>query len=288
MSDQSTTRELGLVATGYELVEAPMPDGRGGLYFTDARTGVIYHRDGNGRTAILGRDRICGGMALHRDGSLVLSGPSIAELTGGHTWRTLFEILDRDGVATTFNDIVALPDGSIVGGTLKWPPHPDGRRVAIDGELWRVTAAGEARVVYAPVGISNGVEVTPGGDSIFFADTKNRRILHLKVTDGAFHLIAEISTHEVGKPDGLAVDEEGCVWAAIMDGGVVARFAPNGDVLETVDIPARKVTSLAFAGIDSTELLVGTGTVDGLDDQGGSIFRLDAGVAGAAVYAAAI
>jgi sugar lactone lactonase YvrE len=292
----ATTHQLHVVARGYELVEAPMPDGSGGLYFTDARTGVIYHRGAEGPTTELGSDRIAGGMVRHRRGSLVLSGPTIAERATTGDWRVLFEVPARHAVETTFNDITALPDGSIVGGTLKWPWRPLGQRSADDlyaddaedGEIWRVGPDGDARVVYGPVGISNGVEVAPGGSSVFFADTKHRRVLHLGITDGTFDLLGEISTAEVGKPDGLAVDAGSHVWVAVMDGGVVARFRPDGELVEVVHLPARKVTSLCFMGTNRADLIIGTGTVAGLDDEGGTIFRLDAGVNGAPVYDATI
>jgi len=282
------------LASGYQLVEAPLADGAGGFHFTDARTGQLLHLDADGTTEVLETGRVCGGMVAHANGTIVYSGPTIAERTGPGSWRTLWEIPERDGVKVTFNDIAALPDGSIVGGTLRWPRRPDGTHQAIDlhgpnaipQEVWRVTGDGQAHIVYAPIGLSNGVGVLPDGESIYFADTKFARVLHLGITDGEFKLLGEISTASMGKPDGIAVDAEGCVWTSMVDGGAAVRWRPNGEMADVVRLPAKKVTCMAFAGTDSTSLFTGTGIFDGVDDEGGSIYMVDARVAGAPTYRA--
>ncbi|HVX19816.1 MAG TPA: SMP-30/gluconolactonase/LRE family protein [Acidimicrobiales bacterium] len=289
------SRSVDLVDAGHQLVEAPVPDDDGGFWFSDARLGDLYHRAADGRTEVVASGRITGGMVRHRDGGLVVSGPSIAVLRPDGSFRVLFAIPEDGGPEdggrlTTFNDIAALPDGSVVGGTLRWPARPEGGRSAadfyapdaIDGEVWRVTGEGQAEIVHRPVGIANGVEVHPDGETVYFADTKRRQVLRLRIADGPFPVVGTVDTSADGRPDGIAADADGCVWVAMMDAGVVVRYAPTGQRLEVVDIPARKVTSLAFEPTGTT-LLVGTGTVPDLDDQGGSIFAFDAGVAGAPV-----
>jgi len=39
-----------------------------------------------------------------------------------------------------------------------------------------------------------------------------------------------------GAPDGLAVDENGCVWVACYEAGCVTRFTPAGEALSTDQI----------------------------------------------------
>jgi sugar lactone lactonase YvrE len=283
-----------LLAPGFSLVECPVVDGRGGLHFTDAMTGELLHLDADGNVEVVETGRVCGGMVANANGNLVYSGPSIAERRGPGDWRPLFELEEPDGVVVTFNDMTALPDGSLVSGTLRWPPRPDGAKVATDlygpnsipQELWRVRGEGQAEIAYQPVGLSNGVNVHPDGASIYFADTKHASVLHLRITDGPFELLGTISTASMGKPDGIAVDAEGCVWTAMVDGGAAVRWAPDGEMLDAVHLPCKKITCMAFAGGGSTDLLVGTGVLAGRDDQGGSIFVVDARVAGAPVYQA--
>jgi len=294
-------RAIEVVDSGHGLVEAPVPDGDGGLYFSDARSGDIFHRlPGGQRTDVVASGRITGGMVAHKDGGLVVSGPSITVLAPDGTYRVLFAIPEDggpevDGRLTTFNDIAALPDGTVVAGSLRWPARPDGQRLAadlygpdaIDGELWRITGEGTAEVVHRPVGLSNGVEVHPDGETVYFADTKAGQVLRLQIADGPFRVVGTVDTSANGRPDGIAADAEGAVWVAMVDGGQVVRYAPTGERLEVVDVPAQMVSCLAFEA-DGTTLLVGTGTRPGVDDQGGSIFAFDAGVAGAPVPVATL
>src|SRR3546814_13693082 len=54
--------------------------------------------------------------------------------------------------------------------------------------------------------------------------------------------------HGNGRPDGGAVDAEGCYWSALWDGWRVVRFSPAGELLQTVELPVQRPTMIAFGG----------------------------------------
>lgn len=90
----------------------------------------------------------------------------------------------------------------------------------------------------------------------------------------------------LGVPDGSAVDSEGCIWNARWGAGCVARFAPDGSVMETVPIPTKLVTSCAFGGEALDTLFVTTASCD-LSAQeraqqplAGGLFAFKPGVSG--------
>src|SRR3546814_18407668 len=56
--------------------------------------------------------------------------------------------------------------------------------------------------------------------------------------------------HGNGRPDGGAVDAEGCYWSALWDGWRVVRFSPAGELLQTVELPVQRPTMIAFGGPD--------------------------------------
>ena len=91
---------------------------------------------------------------------------------------------------------------------------------------------------------------------------------------------------EVGIPDGLAVDADGCVWLAIWGVGSVHRYTPAGVLDGVLDVPASNVTSCAFGGAGLADLFVTTAS-RGLSPAqlaeqplAGGIFRATPGVVG--------
>jgi sugar lactone lactonase YvrE len=53
-----------------------------------------------------------------------------------------------------------------------------------------------------------------------------------------------------GRPDGAAVDAEGCYWVAMYEGGRVLRLSPAGETIAEVRMPARCPTMPCFGGAD--------------------------------------
>jgi sugar lactone lactonase YvrE len=51
-----------------------------------------------------------------------------------------------------------------------------------------------------------------------------------------------------GRPDGAAVDAEGCYWSALFEGQRLLRLSPEGEVLREVRLPVRCATMPCFGG----------------------------------------
>ena len=54
------------------------------------------------------------------------------------------------------------------------------------------------------------------------------------------------------------MDTEGGVWVATGSGGAIARFSPQGDLEDQLDVPADFASSLCFGGADGRDLFVTT------------------------------
>ena len=61
-----------------------------------------------------------------------------------------------------------------------------------------------------------------------------------------------------GRPDGAAVDVEGCYWVALYEGGRLLRFAPSGELRGEFALPVRCPTMPCFGGSDGRTLYVTT------------------------------
>ena len=69
---------LETIASGYGLIEGPRVDADGNLYFSDVTNGGVYRRSPSGEiTTAVPKRRGVGGIALHADGGIVVSGKNI-------------------------------------------------------------------------------------------------------------------------------------------------------------------------------------------------------------------
>ncbi len=59
-----------------------------------------------------------------------------------------------------------------------------------------------------------------------------------------------------GRPDGGACDVDGCYWSAGISAGRLNRFAPNGTLLDWIDLPVSRPTMPCFGGPDGMTLYV--------------------------------
>jgi sugar lactone lactonase YvrE len=271
------------LASGYGLVEGPTVDDGGNLYFSDVLGGGVYRRDPDGDiTTVVPKRRGVGGIVLHADGGVVVSGRDIVHVRDGEN-RTLYSI---DGLPG-WNDICTDDAGRVYAGSIRFAVFdPDATPMA--GELWRIDAEGDATCLYGDVLHANGVVLSPGGQTIYHSDTRNNVILvHTIAADGtagdrrAFHF-------PPGAPDGMAVDAQGLIWVASARAGCVARLTPDGEIDRVLEVPAQTVTSLCFAGGDQHDLYVVTADNTEEPDRRGTIFRITAGVGGAPVHPARI
>ena len=65
-----------------------------------------------------------------------------------------------------------------------------------------------------------------------------------------------------GVPDGLTVDSEGFIWTAVWDGQCVLRLSPEGEVVETIDMPVQRPTSCILGGDNLQTLYVTSSSRD--------------------------
>lgn len=87
-----------------------------------------------------------------------------------------------------------------------------------------------------------------------------------------------------GRPDGAAVDEDGCYWICGNDAGLVHRFTPQGRLDRSLELPVMKPAMCAFGGAGMDTLFVTSIRPEGVDlsDQplAGGLFALHPGVRG--------
>ncbi|MBB3194697.1 SMP-30/gluconolactonase/LRE family protein [Roseateles terrae] len=130
---------------------------------------------------------------------------------------------------------------------------------------------GRFEVMQDGITSSNGLAWSPDGTTMYWADTKAHEVYQFDFDQKAgtlgerrpflkFPVRAEgqpLSSYG-GRPDGAAMDVEGCYWIAMMEGQQLHRFSPEGECLQTIDLPVRCATMPAFGGPDLRTIFVTT------------------------------
>jgi gluconolactonase len=257
------------LAFGYGLAEAPRADSAGNLYFSDAVRGGVYRWAPDGTiVTVVPKRRGVGGLVLHADGGVVVSGKNVCHVRNGET-RVLLTVPGVVG----FNDLITDAAGRVFVGSLRSSAFEDAEP-RVRGELWRIDRADDAVQVYGDVAFANGVGFSPDGRTIYHSNYSEREVLaHDLRPDGSAFNRRVFARLARGHPDGLAVDDAGSVWVALGDAGGIGRFAPDGTLAEVLDVPAGFVASLCFGGADRRDLYVVT--ADNQEDpaRGGTVFR---------------
>jgi sugar lactone lactonase YvrE len=199
-----------------------------------------------------------------------------------------FALLDADGTVTILpplwtdesirmNDGACDPDGRFYCGSMA-----DDRRPGA-GALYRLDPDGSTRKVLDGVTISNGLDWSPDGSRAWYVDTETSRVWSFDYTPDGGLAGRRVFVAVDGRPDGLTVDAEGCVWVALNGGGVVHRYAGNGALVGIVEVAARRVTACTFGGPRLDRLYITTsreGLQPGEDPLAGSLFMVEPGVRG--------
>jgi sugar lactone lactonase YvrE len=162
---------------------------------------------------------------------------------------------------------------------------------AANGTLYRYSA-GQRGPLAAQLGgfiVPNGLGFSPDGRTMYLSDShplvqqiwafdydidsgtpSNRRVF--------------VNMNQYGgRPDGAAVDAEGCYWICANDAGLIHRFTPDGRLDRSLTVPVKKPSMCAFGGSRLDTLFVTSiRPGDDHDEQShaGGVFALNPGVTG--------
>ncbi|BAN27464.1 SMP-30/gluconolactonase/LRE family protein [Caballeronia insecticola] len=133
----------------------------------------------------------------------------------------------------------------------------------------------------------NGLAWSPDGRTMYLSDSHPQRRLVWAFdfdpdtgTPSARRVFADLH-HYTGRPDGAAVDADGCYWTCANDAGRLLRFTPQGKLDREIALPASKPSMCAFGGSDLSTLFVTTiRPASNATEDDGYVFALNPGVQG--------
>lgn len=240
-----------LLDVTFRLGESPVYDERTNrLFFVDilARTVHMLELEGAALHAFAFESEV-GSLGLAASGRLVVAlRDAIVLFDPATDVREELCKVEADRPETRLNDGKVGPDGAFWVGSMD--DRPEKQPI---GALYRVDPSGRVERKVEGLLVSNGLAWTADGERMFHADSRGPWVDCWRFDRWSGEIsrrrrFAEPS--EIGRPDGGACDAEGFYWSAGVSAGRLNRFAPNGTLAESFEVPAPAPTMPCFGGPD--------------------------------------
>ncbi|MEM7132427.1 MAG: SMP-30/gluconolactonase/LRE family protein [Chloroflexota bacterium] len=198
---------------------------------------------------------------------------------------TLITDPEADLPTNRFNDGKCDPAGRFWAGTMSVA------EAGKTGSLYILDTDGSCRKMVSDIAISNGIVWSLDAKTMYYIDTPTGTVdaFDYDLASGNIGNRRSVITIPEGQgfPDGMTGDAEGMLWVAHWGGHRITRWNPvNGELLDTVHVPAAQVTACAFGGPNLDELYI-TCARRGLDATAlagqplaGGLFKVSPGVKG--------
>ncbi|MEC5385856.1 SMP-30/gluconolactonase/LRE family protein [Uliginosibacterium sp. H3] len=130
------------------------------------------------------------------------------------------------------------------------------------GGLFRYTTAGLSEALLDGFMTPNGMAFSPDNRTLYIADSHAsvRKVwaVDFDIDDGVLgtkRVFVDLAGY-AARPDGAAIDTDGCYWVAGMDDGCIMRFTPQGALDQVIRLPVRHPTMCSFGGPDMKSMFI--------------------------------
>jgi sugar lactone lactonase YvrE len=194
---------------------------------------------------------------------------------------------DALGPGMRFNDGRCDRQGRFWSGTMVM----DMALARAEGKLYRYAAdTGLSEPFVSGLLVQNGLAFAPDGRTMYLSDS-HPQVQQVWAFDydtdsgvpSGQRPFIDMRSHP-GRPDGAAVDVDGCYWICGNDAGCILRFTPEGRLDRKIDLPMAKPSMCSFGGPAMDVLMVtsiSAGQPDG-DAWAGATLLLRPGTRGIA------
>jgi len=260
-------------------LEGPSFDRDGRLYVTDIPFGRIFRISVAGDwEQVAEYDGWPNGLKIHKDGRIFITDYKRGVMLLDPANGAVLPFLETVGTESFkgVNDLVFSPSGDLYftdqGQTGLQDPS---------GRVYRYSTGGVLTRLIDTVPSPNGIVIDPGMTHLLVAVTRAQQIWRILLP--AHGLTSKVGVFAqlhggLGGPDGLALDEEGCLLIAHAGFGSVWRLSPYAVPLQRiVSCAGISTTNLAFGGPERKSLFI-------TESQTGSILRAELAVPGQPLY----
>lgn len=147
------------------------------------------------------------------------------------------------------NDIAIMDNGIIFASDPNWGNNT--------GQLWQFDQQGQALLLEAGMGTTNGIEVSPDNRTLYVNESVQRKVWRYSLaSDGAISDKRLLISFENFGLDGMRTDQQGNLYIARYGKGVIAIVSPQGELLREVPLKGKFPTNVAFGGVDGKTVFV--------------------------------
>jgi sugar lactone lactonase YvrE len=208
------------------------------------------------------------GLGFRPDGSLLIASTETRTLLS-YDGDTVDAVVDlSDVVPAGIGDMVIDEHGRAFVGS----------QAREGGVVVRVDIDDTVTVVAENLDFPNGMVITPDGSTLIVAESTGRRLTAFTVgADGSLSDRRVFADGLDGPPDGITLDAEGGVWAAMTLAHQFERIIEGGTVTDRIDIDDRTAIACTLGGPDRRTLFLLSST-DAYPQRlaGTKLSRLDA------------
>ena len=246
-----------LIQEGYGFTEGAVWRRRGVFQFVDLSTDRLYEVTMQDEVSTA-RPRAQGAVGLIEDaqGQLIVAGHwsrRVASMADDALPQPLVDTFEGVRLNSP-NDLILASSGDLYFTDPPFGIDPAQRELDFHG-VFRRAADGTVRAEYRGdlSFMPNGIELSPDERTLYVSHSRGAALFRFNLAaDGTLGDRELFATTGIG-PDGLAVDAQGNVYAATLDG--VEVFSPDGSPWGVLALPDEP-TNLAFGGPDGHTLFI--------------------------------
>jgi gluconolactonase len=162
------------------------------------------------------------------------------------------------------NDIAIADDDTVFASDPNWGEST--------GQIWRIDASGRVTALERDMGTTNGIEVSPGGGTLYVNESVQLNVWAYDLNDNGDvsnkRLLLDFPDYGM---DGMRCDVEGSIYITRWGKGAIAKVSPDGVVLREIELSGKNCTNLAFGGYDGRTCYVTVADTGNIE-----VFRVDA------------
>lgn len=148
------------------------------------------------------------------------------------------------------------------------------------GKLHRWDGGVNNQVMVEKLALPNGLGWNRENNLMYLADSITKKVFvsAFDLADDFIPEFRELITIDSGLPDGLAIDNDGCIWLAVWGGSRVIQISPQGKIVSEHLFPVSQPSSCAFGEDGTLYVTSARGGISEVDLQeqplAGSLFNL--------------